>query len=371
MEKEATDGSNVKRAKIEERRSPSPAHNASTDGTSPQRKLSQPKPIVRNPVKPSSHSAVNLTSPKRNAAIARKNLSSISEEGSPGKDRRREGESDKGRLLSEGSLEGSHVFENSFEASMEGGCSSPHRLRGATMSLAVFKKQQCSQSIDLSSAEAEDVLEAESSGYKRMRSRVSTIASSTGKEYRRKNSKQLKEEAAKLERSQNFRPGGRKFQRLELFSPDMELRIREKICSGIGTKYGGIRRATQAAIVIQTAYRQYKLKKRYEEIRKEAIQMRKRAQTMNHPHRTQSMVRRNRPLRYNRQITALATHDPLLKTRLLSHELGQEGIPHTSSRTHLVQQIRSARSVSRERETETPPPTTTTTEPENKAVSPL
>ena len=64
---------------------------------------------------------------------------------------------------------------------------------------------------------------------------------------------------------------------LELISPDVEARIREKICKAIGAKYGGLGKATKAAIAIQRAYRQYKLKKRFEEIRQEANTLRKRA----------------------------------------------------------------------------------------------
>ena len=293
-----------------------------------------------------------MASPKKNVAFPptrKRGLSSISEErnGSPRVP-------DKTRLPSECDSEASQNFEGSMKEMEDNDLLSSPRRRYATMSLTDFKKSQQSQSVDYSSSEAEDVLDKYDGfeNFSRKRSRVSTIASSTGKEYRRKNSRQLKEEAAKLERSPNFRSGGRKFQPLELFSPDMELRIREKICNGIGKKYGGICRATKAAIVIQTAYRQYKLQKRYNEIRKEAIQVRKRAHTMKHPRRELSMIRRNRPQRYQRQLTtALSGNDPLLKAKLRSQELGRESSTSLiSSRRHLlVEKTRSVRSLDGDR----------------------
>ena len=70
----------------------------------------------------------------------------------------------------------------------------------------------------------------------------------------RNNSCQPKEGVTKLSKQAS----GRKVSGLEL----MELRIREKI----GNEYGGLARTNWAAIVIQTAYRQYLLKKPYDEI---------------------------------------------------------------------------------------------------------
>ena len=84
-------------------------------------------------------------------------------------------------------------------------------------------------------------------------------------------------------------------QGLELFSPNVEARIREKVCRAIEVKYGG--QSTQAAISIQRAYRDYKLKKRFEEIRREASQMRKRAESLRaDPIRRPSIVRKRREL---------------------------------------------------------------------------
>ena len=84
-----------------------------------------------------------------------------------------------------------------------------------------------------------------------------------GSEIGRNNSCQPKEVVAKLSEEAS----GRKVSDLEL----MELRIREKI----GNEYGGLARTNWAAIVIQTAYRQYQLKKQYDVIRKKISMLRK------------------------------------------------------------------------------------------------
>ena len=337
------------------RRSPSPA------GEAP-RKLSQPKPITRNTGVPKISGGGGgaqpgkLTSPKR--VIASPPLSSISEEdgGSP-----KQGQgSGKERLHSDSGFNGS--LGRASVSSESDSPSTPRRR--VTMSVTDLKKP-CPFVQQEVSREAESVLQGRREGGEDtgnemdIRTRTSTISSSAHRYYKergRKNSKQLKQEAAKLERSPEFHQGKRKIQALELFSPDMELRIREKICSGIGKKYGGLRRANQAAVVIQTAYRQYKLKKRYDEIRREAIKVRRRAQTISDPRRKPSMLRRKRPNRYQRQVTALAgsssatntTSDPLLQTKLRSQELGRESIPHTSSRRALVERQRTEPSQSEE-----------------------
>ena len=346
----------VKKQKLgkSDHRSPSPTTDKSSAESS-MRKMSKPKPIIRNAGKSSGNSSIaGITvqmNPKKSVGFpTSQGLSSISEEeqnGTIGKNKTPQ------PVPSDDSLESSVMFESSMETSppisplktsTDDHPSLP-RSRRVTMSLTDFKKYSNSQD---RSGEAEDI-DSKNDDFGTMRSRVSTVSSSHGryKEIGRKNSRQLKQEAAKLsERAQNFRHGGRKFQALELFSPDMELRIREKIYSAIGKKYGGLPRASRAAVVIQTAYRQYKLKKRYDEIRKEASHMRKRAQSLKNPRRNTSIIRKKRPqMRYQRQLTELAVNDPLLKAKLLSQELGKESVPHTSARRHLVEQKRSERAL--------------------------
>ena len=58
-------------------------------------------------------------------------------------------------------------------------------------------------------------------------------------------------------------------QSLAMLSPDMEAKIYEKIRTSLGEKYGSLERATQAAVIIQKAYRGYNMKKRFDEICRE------------------------------------------------------------------------------------------------------
>lgn len=316
----------MKKLENNDRRSPSPPAQPSKTI------MSKPKSIIRNTGKstaPPGSSGAGFTSPKRSVGFP--GLSSISEE-----------EKSTAPQLAENGISSKGPLET-----VDSGTSielAPRRR--VTMSATEFDRPT-SKKMSVS-GEAEDVL-GEKEDFVTMRSRVSTVSSSTGryKEIGRKNSRQLKEEAAKLsERAVNFRRGGRKVTGLEFISPDMELKIREKICRAIGERYGGLARANRAATTIQTAYRQYKLKKRYDEIRKEASTLRQRAKSMTNPRRRPSLVRRNRPLHYQRQLTALAVNDPLLRARILSKELGKESIPHTSGRRHLVEQKRSERALS-------------------------
>ena len=359
MEDEVIDDS---RRKKEQQKNPdtpnrhSPSHSTSTSSEHPpERKMSQPKPIIRHSGgKPAVQNVGS--SPKRTVAFpTRQGLSSISEECQGGPMEKSETvNSNKERSFSSGSIAGSSVFNGSIQSSPP---VSPRNgdddfdalpRRRVTMSVTDFKKPVSSKNRGITLGEPEDVFNKMEDFEMVQRSRVSTISSSTGrhKEYGRKNSKQLQEEARKLsERTINARHGGRKYQTLELFSPDMELRIREKICTALGKKYGGLAHANCAAICIQTVYRQYRLLKRYEEIRKEASNMRKRAQTMNEQRRKPSMVRKSRPVRYHRQLTDLIPNDPLQKAKFLSRELGKESVPHTSSRRHLVERKRSEHTV--------------------------
>eukprot|EP00731_Ephydatia_muelleri_P000612 Em0001g612a len=60
-----------------------------------------------------------------------------------------------------------------------------------------------------------------------------------------------------------------KTEKMTVLSPDMEAKIYEKICRSLGAKYGSLERATQAAVTIQKMYRGYKLRRHFEEIRRE------------------------------------------------------------------------------------------------------
>ena len=197
----------------------------------------------------------------------------------------------------------------------------------------------------------DEVGEMVGSGHGSIRARTQTI-SALGKHFergRRSGKERMKEETSQpmMERQNSLRSVRRALLRdLELFSPDMEIKIHEKICKTIGAKYGGLPRATRAATSIQRAYREYKLHKRFEEIRKEASTMRKRAQSMSikDPRRRPSILKKKRP-QYRREIssptTVSPTVDPYAKVKAATKKLGQERASHTSSRLHLVQQKRS------------------------------
>ena len=383
------EGDEVTEKKTEgrKRRSKSPKSPTKGDPGS-QQKFSRPKPIVRSLPKStttaeSSGTTAKLTSPKKSVTFnpARNMLSISEEEGGASPEQARMmvtvqvttvGE----RTPSDGGVEGSPVFGG--VGGNVGTEETSQLRRRITMSMSDFKKKSPSQELP-----SEDAAETDTGGQptkydhlEMRRSRTSTISSTCGgsykKEYKRKNSKQLKEAAAKLERSPDFISGGRKLHRLELFSPDMELRIRETICSEIGKKYGGLTRANKSAIVIQSAYRQYKLREQYNKIRKEASEVRKRAQSMRDPRRRPSMIRKKHPGRYyNRNLSALApTTDPLLKTKLLSQDIGRAGVPHThtSSRRQLVEKTRSEQSLSEGRQS-AEPASSPTQETEDGAVS--
>ena len=55
----------------------------------------------------------------------------------------------------------------------------------------------------------------------------------------------------------------------DMLPPDLEARIYKKIRTSLGKKYGSLERVTQAAVTIQKAYRGYKLRKHFDEIRRE------------------------------------------------------------------------------------------------------
>ena len=186
-----------------------------------------------------------------------------------------------------------------------------------------------------------------------IRSRTQTISALQGGrkpvELGRRRRKDVKTEAARILKRRNslthFRRGQRIIlKELELISPDVEAKIREKICKAIGNKFGGLQKATQAAITIQRAYRQYKLKKRFDEIRKEASQMRRRAISMSNTRRRPSMLRRQR---YRREMSITSANDPLLRTKQAALNVTRERSSYTSSRLHLVQQKRNEHSLSK------------------------
>lgn len=216
-----------------------------------------------------------------------------------------------------------------------------------------MKKSRSQESLDAlkEEEEEEDTLgEMEGVGSKESAIRKRTVTISAGGKYRknelglgRKSPRQVKQEANRLTRrkSAEFPRGSMsRIKRSELFSPDVEEKIRAKICFHIGQKYGGLERATQAAVAIQRAYRQFKMKRRFDEIRREASQMRKRAQTMGQGRsRRQSIIGMQRP-RYRREISTPLARDPLAIAREKAARLRKERSGHVLGQADLVQKAR-------------------------------
>ena len=97
---------------------------------------------------------------------------------------------------------------------------------------------------------------------------------------------------------------------LELISPDFESKIREKINKSVGDKYGGLEKATQAAIKIQQSWRQFKLRTRFQKIKQQnksqlQLQLRKRAQSMRDPRRRPSILKKRNKRAYHREASVV------------------------------------------------------------------
>ena len=188
--------------------------------------------------------------------------------------------------------------------------------------------------------------------------RVRTVTISAGGKYKglgRKNPRQVKLEAERLLRrtSIDTRRGtwsGRRS--LDLISPDVEARIHEKVCFHIGRRYGGLERATRAALIIQRAYQQYKMRRRFNEMRREASQMRKRAQTVAHGSRSRKMsiIGRPRPRYHREHSTPSSFQDPLASVKERALKLRKERTGLLLGRADVDKQARRASSADIEEE---------------------
>lgn len=120
---------------------------------------------------------------------------------------------------------------------------------------------------------------------------------------------------------------------LELISPEIESWFRGKIIRDLEKKYGGAEKANKAALTIQTAYRGYKLNRRFKEIRKG--KHRNRAQSMRVVGRRPSILRKQQPIKYRREFSTSATYNPQLKAREASKLLSRERNSHSHTGTRL------------------------------------
>ena len=214
-----------------------------------------------------------------------------------------------------------------------------------------FMKHDLTESVEDREDDVLCELEEKNAG-QQVRSRTNTLAAVYGlrgrkplEQGRRKKReiKKLKRQSSLTDISQAHKEPLTFMRELELISPDFEARIRQRICRAIGDKYGGLTKATKAATTIQRAYRGYKMKRQFLEIRKRKdIPLRKRAQSLRDPRRRPSILRRN--MKYRREISVGdPTKDPLLKAkeagRLLSKERNSHG--HSGTRLALIHKKRS------------------------------
>ena len=159
----------------------------------------------------------------------------------------------------------------------------------------------------------------------KMRERTKTVSLSQGVSSRtttelgrqKRTKKEIREKQFALKRHHSLTDlrliGGMfALKELELISPDFESKIRDKITKSVGEKYGGLEKATQAAIKIQQSWRQFKLRSRFQKIKQQnksqlQQQLRQRAQTMRNPRRRPSIMKKKRGKRaYHREASVAA-----------------------------------------------------------------
>ena len=129
------------------------------------------------------------------------------------------------------------------------------------------------------------------------RSRVATVGQAMRMVKPKVKPGKADKKASSLQRRNSFpRRGNRSvLDEANYLSPDMEMRIQQMIQMALGKKYGGLERATRAAIVIQTAYRKFKNLRHFEHLRQlqQDTMQRRRTMSTKFPHRRQpSMISR-------------------------------------------------------------------------------
>ena len=158
----------------------------------------------------------------------------------------------------------------------------------------------------------------------KMRERTKTVSLSQGVSSRtttelgrqKRTKKEIREKQFALKRHHSLTDlrliGGMfALKELELISPDFESKIRDKITKSVGEKYGGLEKATQAAIKIQQSWRQFKLRSRFQKIKQQnksqlQQQLRQRAQTMRNPRRRPSIMKKRGKRAYHREASVAA-----------------------------------------------------------------
>ena len=132
--------------------------------------------------------------------------------------------------------------------------------------------------------------------YPAMRSRLATVGArvhSTGK-----GKACAPRKISSLRRQNSFPRRGRKNYAHDqnYLSPDMEMKIQQMIQQALGKKFGGLERATSAAVTIQRAYRKYKIDAHFRMIRKlqhDSLVERRRTMSVRH-NRAPSVLRKKK-----------------------------------------------------------------------------
>ena len=189
--------------------------------------------------------------------------------------------------------------------------------------------------------------------------RVRTVTISAGGKYKglgRKNPRQVKLEAERLLRRTSVGTTSRDVvgtcAASTSFHPTWRHGSTRRFASTSVGKYGGLERATRAALIIQRAYQQYKMRRRFNEMRREASQMRKRAQTVAHGSRGRKMsiIGRPRPRYHREHSTPSSFQDPLASVKERALKLRKERTGHLLGRADVDKQARRASSVDIEEE---------------------
>jgi hypothetical protein len=194
----------------------------------------------------------------------------------------------------------------------------------------------------------------------KMRERTKTVSMSQGVSSRtttelgrqKRTKQEIREKQLALKRHHSltdlrFIAGSFALKELELISPDFESKIRDKITKSVGDKYGGLEKATQAAIKIQQSWRQFKLRSRFQKIKQQnktqlQQQLRKRAQTMRNPRRRPSIMKKKRGKHaYHREASVAAlpsTEQKLGKSSGLLHQANAKVPPTVKIEERLTEQ---------------------------------
>ena len=168
-----------------------------------------------------------------------------------------------------------------------------------------------------------------------IRSRVATVGAH-GMMKRRPRAKTEKK-ARPLRRRNSYPRRGNKagIWDINYLSPDMEMKIQQMIQLALGTKYGGLERATKAAVTIQRAYRKHKIDKHFQRLRQlqQDTMQRRRTMSVHFPRgrRPSMLSRKSRAV--NKTVTSV---DPMTQVRTMYHNITKSRLSPSVSRREIL-----------------------------------